>query len=119
MPVQLGGGIRDLATVEAWLDKGIARVIIGTAAVRDPELVKGAAKQFPGRVAVGLDARDGKVAVKGWAETSRGHRARNRAALRGCRRRRDHLHRHRARRPAEGPQSRRDHCAGRTHFDSR
>ena len=70
MPVQLGGGIRDLNTVEAWLDKGIARVIIGTAAVRDPELVKGAAKRFPGRVAVGLDARDGKVAVEGWAETS-------------------------------------------------
>jgi phosphoribosylformimino-5-aminoimidazole carboxamide ribotide isomerase len=70
MPVQLGGGIRDLATVEAWLSKGVTRVIIGTAAVRDPELVKNAAKQFPGRVAVGLDARDGKVAVQGWAETS-------------------------------------------------
>ena len=70
MPVQLGGGIRDLKTVEAWLAKGIARVIIGTAAVRDPELVKAAAKKFPERVAVGLDARDGKVAVEGWAETS-------------------------------------------------
>ncbi|CAL74180.1 N-(5'-phospho-L-ribosyl-formimino)-5-amino-1-(5'-phosphoribosyl)-4-imidazolecarboxamide isomerase [Bradyrhizobium sp. ORS 278] len=70
MPVQLGGGIRDLKTVEAWLGKGITRVIIGTAAVRDPELVKMAAKAFPGRVAVGLDARDGKVAVEGWAETS-------------------------------------------------
>jgi len=70
MPVQLGGGIRDLKTIEAWLAKGVARVIIGTAAVRDPQLVKGAAKQFPGRVAVGLDARDGKVAVEGWAETS-------------------------------------------------
>ena len=70
MPVQLGGGIRDLATVEAWLSKGVARVIIGTAAVRDPALVKDAAKKFPGRVAVGLDARDGKVAVQGWAETS-------------------------------------------------
>ncbi|CCD87319.1 N-(5'-phospho-L-ribosyl-formimino)-5-amino-1-(5'-phosphoribosyl)-4-imidazolecarboxamide isomerase [Bradyrhizobium sp. ORS 285] len=70
MPVQLGGGIRDLKTVEAWLNKGITRVIIGTAAVRDPELVKTAAKTFPGRVAVGLDARDGKVAVEGWAETS-------------------------------------------------
>ena len=70
MPVQLGGGIRDLKTVEAWLDKGIARVIIGTAAVRDPALVKDAARKFPGRVAVGLDARDGKVAVEGWAETS-------------------------------------------------
>jgi phosphoribosylformimino-5-aminoimidazole carboxamide ribotide isomerase len=70
MPVQLGGGIRDLKTVEAWLAKGIARVIIGTAAVRDPALVKDAAKAFPGRIAVGLDARDGKVAVEGWAETS-------------------------------------------------
>lgn len=70
MPVQLGGGIRDLATIEAWLGKGIRRVIIGTAAVRDPALVKEAAKKFPGQVAVGLDARDGKVAVEGWAETS-------------------------------------------------
>jgi phosphoribosylformimino-5-aminoimidazole carboxamide ribotide isomerase len=70
MPIQLGGGIRDLGTVEAWLDKGVARVIIGTAAVRDPDLVKRAAKTFPGRVAVGLDARDGKVAVQGWAEMS-------------------------------------------------
>jgi phosphoribosylformimino-5-aminoimidazole carboxamide ribotide isomerase len=70
VPVQLGGGIRDLKTVEAWLGKGVTRVIIGTAAVRDPELVKRAAKAFPGSVAVGLDARDGKVAVEGWAETS-------------------------------------------------
>jgi phosphoribosylformimino-5-aminoimidazole carboxamide ribotide isomerase len=70
MPVQLGGGIRGMATVEAWLGKGVTRVIIGTAAVRDPALVKEAAKRFPGRVAVGLDARDGKVAVQGWAETS-------------------------------------------------
>jgi phosphoribosylformimino-5-aminoimidazole carboxamide ribotide isomerase len=70
MPVQLGGGIRDLKTLEAWLAKGITRVIIGTAAVRDPAFVKEAAKKFPGRVAVGLDARDGKVAVEGWAETS-------------------------------------------------
>jgi phosphoribosylformimino-5-aminoimidazole carboxamide ribotide isomerase len=70
IPVQLGGGIRDHATIEGWLAKGIARVIIGTAAVRDPALVKEAAKQFPGRIAVGLDARDGKVAVEGWAETS-------------------------------------------------
>jgi len=69
-PVQLGGGIRDLATVEAWLAKGIRRVIIGTAAVRDPRLVKEAAKKFPGRVAVGLDARERMVAVQGWAEKS-------------------------------------------------
>jgi phosphoribosylformimino-5-aminoimidazole carboxamide ribotide isomerase len=70
MPVQLGGGIRDMATVEGWLAKGVARVIIGTAAVRDPAFVKAAAKAFPGRVAVGLDARDGLVAVEGWAEVS-------------------------------------------------
>jgi phosphoribosylformimino-5-aminoimidazole carboxamide ribotide isomerase len=70
IPVQLGGGIRDRATLEAWLGKGVARVIIGTAAVRDPALVKEAARAHPGRVAVGLDARDGKVAVEGWAATS-------------------------------------------------
>ena len=68
--VQLGGGIRDMRTIEAWLGNGVARVIIGTAAVRDPALVKEAAKKFPGGIAVGLDARDGKVAVDGWAETS-------------------------------------------------
>src|SRR6185312_5411736 len=68
--VQLGGGIRDMATVEGWLGKGVSRVIIGTAAVRDPALVKEAARKFRGRVVVGLDARDGKVAVAGWAETS-------------------------------------------------
>jgi phosphoribosylformimino-5-aminoimidazole carboxamide ribotide isomerase len=70
IPVQLGGGIRDRARIENWLDKGVARVIIGTAAVRNPALVKDAAKAFPGRIAVGLDARDGKVAVEGWAKTS-------------------------------------------------
>jgi phosphoribosylformimino-5-aminoimidazole carboxamide ribotide isomerase len=70
IPVQLGGGIRDHATIEGWLGKGIARVIIGTAAVRDPALVKEAARKFPGRIAVGLDARGGKVAVEGWAATS-------------------------------------------------
>lgn len=69
-PVQLGGGIRDIKTVEGWLGKGIARVIIGTAAVRDPGFVREAAKAFPGKVAVGIDARDGFVAVEGWAETS-------------------------------------------------
>ncbi len=69
-PVQLGGGIRDMKTVAGWLDKGIRRVIIGTAAVRDPGFVREAAKAFPGQVAVGIDARDGFVAVEGWAETS-------------------------------------------------
>ena len=70
IPVQLGGGIRDRATIEVWLGKGVTRVIIGTAAVRDPALVKEAAGAFPGRIVVGLDARDGKVAVEGWAATA-------------------------------------------------
>ncbi|MQX37832.1 1-(5-phosphoribosyl)-5-[(5-phosphoribosylamino)methylideneamino]imidazole-4-carboxamide isomerase [Roseospira navarrensis] len=70
-PVQLGGGIRDLQTVEFWLEKGIARVILGTVALRDPALVHKACTEFPGRVAVGIDARDGMVAVEGWAETSK------------------------------------------------
>jgi phosphoribosylformimino-5-aminoimidazole carboxamide ribotide isomerase len=70
IPLQLGGGIRDLATIEAWLGKGVDRVIIGTAAVRDPDLVKAAARRFPARIAVGLDARDGEVATEGWARTS-------------------------------------------------
>ncbi|QPH55548.1 1-(5-phosphoribosyl)-5-[(5-phosphoribosylamino)methylideneamino]imidazole-4-carboxamide isomerase [Pontivivens ytuae] len=70
VPAQLGGGIRDLATIETWLEKGLARVILGTVAVRDPELVREAARLFPGKVAVGIDARDGMVAVEGWAETT-------------------------------------------------
>jgi phosphoribosylformimino-5-aminoimidazole carboxamide ribotide isomerase len=70
MPVQLGGGIRNLAMVDAWLGQGIKRVIIGTAAVRDPEFVKRAALKHPGRIAVGIDARAGKVAISGWAEST-------------------------------------------------
>ncbi|MBT3237468.1 MAG: 1-(5-phosphoribosyl)-5-[(5-phosphoribosylamino)methylideneamino]imidazole-4-carboxamide isomerase [Rhodospirillaceae bacterium] len=70
IPVQLGGGIRDLDTIEYWLDAGIRRVILGTVALRDPELVKTACRKFPDRVAVGIDARDGFVAVEGWAEVS-------------------------------------------------
>ncbi|MEM7462405.1 MAG: 1-(5-phosphoribosyl)-5-[(5-phosphoribosylamino)methylideneamino] imidazole-4-carboxamide isomerase, partial [Pseudomonadota bacterium] len=69
-PVQLGGGIRNLQQIEAWLSKGLARVILGTIAVRDPDLVKQACRQFPGQVAVGIDAKGGKVAVEGWAEAS-------------------------------------------------
>jgi phosphoribosylformimino-5-aminoimidazole carboxamide ribotide isomerase len=68
IPVQLGGGIRNRATIEDWLDKGVARVILGTAAMRDPALVREAARAHPGKVAVGIDARDGLVAVEGWAE---------------------------------------------------
>jgi phosphoribosylformimino-5-aminoimidazole carboxamide ribotide isomerase len=70
IPAQLGGGIRDMATIEGWLAKGLARVILGTVAVRDPGLVKDAARAFPGQVAVGIDARAGLVAVEGWAETT-------------------------------------------------
>ena len=67
VPVQLGGGIRDMATIENWLNKGLQRVILGTVAVENPDLVRQAARAFPGHVAVGIDARDGKVATKGWA----------------------------------------------------
>ncbi len=70
IPVQLGGGIRDLATIEDWLARGVTRVILGTVAVRNPQLVREACQQFPGRVAVGIDARDGRVAIEGWAEVS-------------------------------------------------
>ena len=70
IPIQLGGGIRDMKVVRAWLEKGVSRVIIGTAAVQDPDFVKEAARLYPGRVAVGVDARDGRVAVDGWAKTS-------------------------------------------------
>jgi phosphoribosylformimino-5-aminoimidazole carboxamide ribotide isomerase len=70
IPLQLGGGIRDLATVEGWLGAGVRRVILGTAALRDPALVREACRRFPGRVAVGIDARGGRVAVAGWAQTS-------------------------------------------------
>ena len=70
IPAQLGGGIRDIATIERWLSKGLQRVILGTVALRNPALVKEAAKLFPGHVAVGIDARKGMVAVEGWAETS-------------------------------------------------
>jgi phosphoribosylformimino-5-aminoimidazole carboxamide ribotide isomerase len=70
MKVQLGGGIRDMKTVSGWLDKGVTRAIIGTAAVRDPDFVREAARLYPARIAVGIDARDGRVAVDGWAKTS-------------------------------------------------
>ena len=68
VPCQLGGGIRDLKTIEAWITKGLSRVILGTVAVEEPALVREAAKEFPGHVAVGLDARNGRVATRGWAE---------------------------------------------------
>lgn len=70
IPVQLGGGVRDLAAIEHWLGQGVARVILGTIAVSDPDLVRAAAKQFPGQIAVGIDAKGGKVAVRGWADVT-------------------------------------------------
>lgn len=70
IPMQLGGGIRDRAAIDAWLSHGVARVILGTVALRDPDLVKHAARAHPGRIAVGIDAKAGMVAVEGWAETS-------------------------------------------------
>lgn len=70
VPLQLGGGIRDLPAIEGWLGRGVARIILGTAAVKDPGLVREACRKFPGRIAVGIDARRGRVAVEGWAETS-------------------------------------------------
>ncbi len=70
IPLQLGGGIRDLNRIEDWLKKGVARIILGTVALKKPELVKGAARMFPSRIAVGIDAKAGRVAVEGWAETS-------------------------------------------------
>jgi phosphoribosylformimino-5-aminoimidazole carboxamide ribotide isomerase len=70
MKVQLGGGVRDMRTVVGWLEKGVARVIIGTAALKDPDFVREASRLFPGRIAVGIDARDGRVAVEGWARQS-------------------------------------------------
>jgi phosphoribosylformimino-5-aminoimidazole carboxamide ribotide isomerase len=83
-PVQLGGGIRDMNGVERWLDAGVSRVILGTAAVRNPAFVKEAAKAFPGQVAVGIDARDGLVAVQGWAETTDMHAVDLARAFEGC-----------------------------------
>lgn len=70
LPVQLGGGIRDLETIGRWLEAGVTRVILGTAALKDPRLVMDACRQFPGQVVIGIDARNGKVAVEGWAEIS-------------------------------------------------
>ncbi|MEM9522733.1 MAG: 1-(5-phosphoribosyl)-5-[(5-phosphoribosylamino)methylideneamino]imidazole-4-carboxamide isomerase [Pseudomonadota bacterium] len=70
VPVQLGGGIRDMATIEAWLTKGVARVVLGTATIENPDLVRAAARAFPGRIAAGVDARAGRVATRGWTENT-------------------------------------------------
>jgi phosphoribosylformimino-5-aminoimidazole carboxamide ribotide isomerase len=70
VPVQLGGGIRDMAGIERWLDQGVTRIVLGSAAAKDPDLIRQACRTFPGRIAVGIDARDGFAATEGWAETS-------------------------------------------------
>ena len=104
--LQLGGGIRDMKTVRGWLEGGVTRVIIGTAAVRDPDFVREAARIYPGQIAVGVDARDGVVAIEGWAKTSDISAVDLGAPVPGRRRRGDHLHRHRARRGSRRPQHR-------------
>ena len=117
-PVQLGGGIRDLPSIERWLDAGIARVILGTAAVRDPQLVKDAARAFPGQVAVGIDARDGRVAVQGWAETTDMMAIDLARGLRRMRRCRPDRHRHQPRRAQDRCQRRADRRDGGRGLDS-
>jgi phosphoribosylformimino-5-aminoimidazole carboxamide ribotide isomerase len=116
-PVQLGGGIRTLAHIEAWLDKGLARVILGTIAVRDPDLVREACRRFPASVAVGIDAKGGKVAVEGWAEASELGVIELAKSVRGRRRCRDHLHRHRPRWCPDRHQLGIDHRTGRRGLD--
>ena len=119
IPAQLGGGIRDLATIEGWLAKGIKRLILGTVAVRNPALVREACAKFPGRVAVGIDAKGGKVAVEGWAETSELTALDLAKPLRGRRRVGDHLHRYRSRWRADGAQPAGDRRVGACRADSR
>ena len=96
IPVQIGGGVRSIESVTFWLNAGASRVILGTAAVRDPALVRHAAREFPQQIAVALDTRDGKVAVAGWAEQT-DVRRRYGPPVRGCRRCRADRDRHRAR----------------------
>ncbi len=118
IPVQLGGGIRDMAGIEAWLAAGVRRVILGSAAAKNPSLVLQACRAFPGRVAVGIDARDGMVATEGWAETST--LAARDLALRfeDAGRRGDHLHRHRSRRDVERRQRRGNGRSGAASHDA-
>ena len=104
IPVQLGGGIRDMAGIEAWLAAGVRRVILGSAAVKNPALVREACRRFPGRIVVGIDARDGKVATEGWAETSSIDARGSGAVVRGRRCGGHRLYRHRPRRHAERAQ---------------
>ena len=116
-PVQLGGGVRTLPQIEDWLDRGLARVILGTVAVREPDLVKEACKKFPGKIAVGIDARGGKVAVEGWAQASSLGVIELAQKIRGRGRGGDRLHRHRPRRRAVRHQLGGDDRAGRGGVD--
>lgn len=106
VPAQLGGGIRDMATIERWLDKGLARVILGTVAVENPDLVREAAKAFPGHVAVGIDARNGRVATKGWAEETDVMVTDLAKSFEDAGGSGDHLHRHQPRWRHAGPKCR-------------
>ncbi len=111
IPAQLGGGIRDLDTIEHYLDNGISYVIIGTAAVKNPGFLHDACSAFPGHIVVGIDAKDGKVAVDGWAKPP-ATTSWTGEAVRGLRGRVDHLHRYRPRRPMLGPEYRGHRGAG-------
>ena len=106
VPCQLGGGIRDEATIAAWLEAGLERVVVGTQALRDPDWFGRMAEAYPGRLLLGLDARDGRVATQGWLEVSSVAALTLAQAVRRAADRRHHLHRHRARRDARGPEPR-------------
>ncbi len=110
--VQVGGGIRSRADIDRWLGLGVARVVVGTAALDDPELVRAAAANAPGRIVVAVDAHGGMVATRGWASVSTVTVADLAAPFRGCRRRRAAVHRRRPRRAAQGGQRRRDRRPG-------
>ena len=118
IPVQLGGGIRDMRTLSGWLDKGVTRVIIGTAAVRDPSFVREAARVYPGRVAVGIDAKDGMVAVEGWARTTRMSALDLGKSFEDAGVSAHHLHRHCARRHSHRAEHRADSGARQCADDS-
>lgn len=114
--VQMGGGIRTLENVAFWLEKGLSRVILGTVALRDPELVKQACKAFPGRIAVGIDAKDGFVAVEGWAEVSEITALDLALKFEDSKRFGDYLYRYIARRGHAGPEYRGDRQPGQSAF---
>jgi len=117
IPAQLGGGIRDMATIERWLGRGLARVILGTVAVENPDLVRDAARAFPGQVAVGIDARNGRVATKGWATDTDVLVTDLARSFEDAGRGGHHLHRYQPRRCDAGAKHRGNGCAGQRGFD--